>query len=260
MFSALIADCNRPYAEELKAELLATRMVSRVKIVSDGLAAVETIRNESFDALLLDTVLTGIDGIEVLNRIIDFPHVGRMALFVNSSVISERVLDLCSTYPLNYMFLKPNLPAVVAARVAELSTIPGECKKLFKDIAEADLLDIITQDLLSLGLFVNMRGYLFARTAIQYAARRNDEIISITKDIYSSVAARYDATVSQVERNIRTAINTAWDSRSIARQQALFGFTIDANRGSPSNAEFILMLADRAVRGLQRKLFTDNAK
>ena len=72
----------------------------------------------------------------------------------------------------------------------------------------------------------------------------NEIINSVTKILYPSVAKKYATTTSRVERAIRHAIEVAWDRGDIDTLNSYFGYTIQNNRGKPTNSEFIAMIAD----------------
>ena len=72
-----------------------------------------------------------------------------------------------------------------------------------------------------------------------------DTINSITKFLYPTVAKHYNTTASRVERAIRHAIEVAWDRGDIDTLNSYFGYTIQINRGKPTNSEFIAMISDK---------------
>ena len=72
----------------------------------------------------------------------------------------------------------------------------------------------------------------------------SDVINSVTKVLYPSVAKKYQTTTSRVERAIRHAIEVAWDRGDVDTLNSYFGYTIQNNRGKPTNSEFIAMIAD----------------
>jgi two-component system response regulator (stage 0 sporulation protein A) len=73
----------------------------------------------------------------------------------------------------------------------------------------------------------------------------DSEIInSVTKILYPTVAKKYQTTTSRVERAIRHAIEVAWDRGDVEVLNSYFGYTIQVNRGKPTNSEFIAMIAD----------------
>ncbi|MBP3607934.1 MAG: hypothetical protein J6J11_06425 [Treponema sp.] len=50
---------------------------------------------------------------------------------------------------------------------------------------------------------------------------------------------------SRVERAIRHAIEVAWSRGKLDVNNSMFGNTISANKGKPTNSEFIAMIADK---------------
>jgi two-component system response regulator (stage 0 sporulation protein A) len=58
------------------------------------------------------------------------------------------------------------------------------------------------------------------------------------------VAKKYATTTSRVERAIRHAIEVAWGRGDIDTLNSYFGYTVQNNRGKPTNSEFIAMIAD----------------
>lgn len=71
-----------------------------------------------------------------------------------------------------------------------------------------------------------------------------DMINSVTKVLYPSVAKKFSTTSSRVERAIRHAIEVAWDRGDVDVLNSYFGYTIQNQRGKPTNSEFIAMIAD----------------
>ena len=59
------------------------------------------------------------------------------------------------------------------------------------------------------------------------------------------IAQKYNTTASRVERAIRHAIELAWDRGNVDMMNKFFGYTINVERGKPTNSEFIAMIADK---------------
>ena len=72
-----------------------------------------------------------------------------------------------------------------------------------------------------------------------------DIINQITKQLYPDLAKKYKTTPSRVERSIRHAIEVAWNRGQIEIAQDIFGYTVNSNKGKPTNSEFIAMIADK---------------
>ena len=72
-------------------------------------------------------------------------------------------------------------------------------------------------------------------------------INSITKNLYPSIAEKYDTTASKVERAIRHAIEVAWNRGKIDNINSLFGVKVYSSGEKPTNGEFIALLADKML-------------
>ena len=60
--------------------------------------------------------------------------------------------------------------------------------------------------------------------------------------LYLETAHKYK---TRVERAIRHAIEVAWSRGKIEATESIFGYTVNANKGKPTNSEFIAMIADK---------------
>ena len=56
---------------------------------------------------------------------------------------------------------------------------------------------------------------------------------------------KYKTTPSRVERAIRHAIEVAWGRGQTDTVENIFGYTVSAVKGKPTNSEFIAMIADK---------------
>ena len=107
-----------------------------------------------------------------------------------------------------------------------------------------DIESQVTQIIHQIGVPAHIKGYQYLRTAILLTVKDSDIINSVTKVLYPSVAKKYATTTSRVERAIRHAIEVAWDRGDVDTLNSYFGYTIQNNRGKPTNSEFIAMIAD----------------
>ena len=72
--------------------------------------------------------------------------------------------------------------------------------------------------------------------------------------LYPFIAARCATSPRAVEKAIRTAIEHTWLHGDLREIQRLFGYSVDAERGKPTNAEFLSMLAGHARRALAHRM------
>lgn len=102
----------------------------------------------------------------------------------------------------------------------------------------------VTGILHQIGIPAHIKGYLYLRDAILMVVEDIDLLGSITKVLYPEIAELFSTTSSRVERAIRHAIEVAWSRNNVDIIKKFFGYTIDAEKGKPTNSEFIAMIAD----------------
>ncbi len=96
-----------------------------------------------------------------------------------------------------------------------------------------------------MGIPMKMKGYYFLRTAIVCAIEMPDLIYNITTDLYDKVAEIHNTNRLNVERNIRTVIDNAYD-RNPELLLDFFPYTV----GKPSNADVIALITDNIRMGI----------
>ena len=106
---------------------------------------------------------------------------------------------------------------------------------------EGEVTDIIRE----IGIPAHIKGYQYIREGIMMAVEDPNMLNYITKLLYPAIAKKYKTTSSSVERAIRHAIEVAWSRGKMDVIQELFGYTIHAGKGKPTNSEFIALIADK---------------
>ena len=134
--------------------------------------------------------------------------------------------------------LKPIDPASLAEHLLSLS------RDRSREERTPDIETQVTKIIHQIGVPAHIKGYQYLRTAILLTIRDSDVINSVTKVLYPTVAKKYQTTTSRVERAIRHAIEVAWDRGDVETLNSYFGYTIQNDRGKPTNSEFIAMIAD----------------
>ena len=143
--------------------------------------------------------------------------------------------------------IKPIRTDSLLDHMDELLTIRSSGSAVTSAIPTGEPDDIetqVTQIIHQIGVPAHIKGYQYLRTAILLTVKDSDVINSVTKVLYPSVAKKYSTTTSRVERAIRHAIEVAWDRGDVDTLNSYFGYTIQNNRGKPTNSEFIAMIAD----------------
>lgn len=120
---------------------------------------------------------------------------------------------------------------------------------------DADTRREIARGLLDrLGMARGLKGYRYileAASALCCAPQLGD---SLAGRLYPYLAEKFDTTPGAVERAVRTAAEDTWLRGDWEEIQTLFGLTVDPEKGKPTNAELLSMLAEHARREMRRHL------
>ena len=142
--------------------------------------------------------------------------------------------------------IKPIKPAAVAKRGERILEWKGEKSKRARGAMTEDEIEVVISDIMrQIGVPAHIKGYQYLRKAIVLCVNDSEMLGSVTKILYPTVAKEFGTTASRVERAIRHAIEVAWDRGDVDVLSSFFGYTIQAQRGKPTNSEFIAMIADK---------------
>ncbi len=109
---------------------------------------------------------------------------------------------------------------------------------------EKNIETIVSSCLKELGCPANIKGYMYLRYAIISAMKDRTLLEQITKRFYPAIAKEFGTTSSRAERAIRHAITVTWDRGDSTIFEKYFGYTINKDKGKPTNSEFIAMIVD----------------
>ncbi len=243
----LIADESAEERRHLR-DFLRNEGYRNIEEATNGEEAIGKISRTHPDIVIIDTWLSRLDGISVIRgtKSISFTP-GKAPNFILTSLVAGNSLfvegvhagaDICLKKPLDYPSLLLHIESLAERRREQSDT----------DVQAAgspiDMESQVTKIIHQIGIPAHIKGYQYLRSAILMTIEDNEIINSVTKILYPSVAKKYATTTSRVERAIRHAIEVAWDRGDIDTLNSYFGYTIQNNRGKPTNSEFIAMIAD----------------
>ena len=234
----LLAD-NSEYLAVPCANVMKTHGLDVTLTEKDGKTVLEALTKQKYDVVLMDIFLPRLDAIGVLEELTrseQRPLVMVMSAFDNPTLEREALAAGA-----DYYFLKPFDAAAIAHRIQSLcGDHPEAPARRGASNLELQVTEIIHQ----IGVPAHIKGYQYLRDAILMAIEDDSIINAVTKRLYPAVAKRHGTTSSRVERAIRHAIEVAWDRGDVDTLNSYFGYTIQNNRGKPTNSEFIAMIAD----------------
>lgn len=219
--------------------------ISTAFCAKDGEELCSRIRQEEPDVVLMDAFMTRLDAIGVM-RSLKRQNTKQPVFIVFSSFHSAVLEREIMTSGANYFMLKPYDLTQLCENIVAL-TRKNTMRVLSAPIG-FDTFGIelkVTQILHEIGVPAHIKGYHYLRDSIIMAVEKPEIINAVTKQLYPSVAKKYETTSSRVERAIRHAIEVAWDRGDVDVLNSYFGYTIHNDRGKPTNSEFIAMISDR---------------
>jgi len=210
-----------------------------IKTCDDGESALEIARSFGPDLLILDLMISGVDGLSLVQMITEIR--GKPMVLATTRFRSPYVMDAATRIGIDYMVIKPCSIQAVTARLEDLAVSRNR-----EEQARPDPGVMISNVLMSLGVATHISGYQYLREAIPLFAENPRQ--AITKELYPAVGKRCNASGDQVERSMRTAIEGAWSRRDELIWKLYFTPLPDGSIRKPSNSEFISRLADKLFR------------
>ena len=253
--SVIIVDDNEKVIENIDSALSKDTAIQIIGKAKNGQEAYELIRKSTPDVVILDLIMPKMDGLSLMNKVNEDAAMIKMPFFIITSAISnENVIQDAFGYGAGYYLLKPFETNMIADRVKGVKSynkrIP-ETKKIIgagedrKHFMERNIENDVTSIIHDVGVPAHIKGYQYLREAIIMSVNDNEMLNSITKILYPSIAKKFQTTSSRVERAIRHAIEVAWNRGRMDTIDELFGYTINAEKGKPTNSEFIALIADK---------------
>lgn len=252
--SVAIVDDNERLIETLKQVLENTPGLCVAGTANDGMSALQMILEKKPDVVLLDLVLTKLDGLSVIERVKSREDMQKTGFIVLSSVYQESLMGKVFDVGADYYVLKPfdydaiimRIEHVHASRNNQTMDLAGG--KVFENgnnKTEVALENDVTNIIHEIGVPAHIKGYQYLRDAIMMSVNDSEMLNSITKLLYPTIAKQHKTTPSRVERAIRHAIEVAWSRGKMDTIDELFGYTVNNGKGKPTNSEFVALIADK---------------
>lgn len=243
----LIADSNSYKAKKLEEAVSKDEDFEVFSRVQDGEAALESIKKDSPDVVLLDLILPKIDGFELIKYVKEDTTITKKPIIIAVTNIERQdFATLAINMGIDYYMINPDY-SIVSGKIRQLLSIKNMAfnnpSNLYNQPIYNDAYVVVTNALREIGIPAHIKGYTYLRDGI-LESLKSDHTLSVTKELYPMIAKRNNTTSNRVERAIRHAIEVAWNRGNVEKINAMFGFTVDPNRGKPTNSEFVKTLVD----------------
>ena len=251
-----ISDDNMEFAQVLKNYLDGNEGIKVIGYSKTGIESLKIINELQPDIALMDVIMPGLDGIGVLEKIDLFNNPRKTKFLMLSAVGQDAITQRAMALGAQYYMIKPFELSVLMERIHQVHSglikneptqeIIDKSPKISLMKKEEDSMESMVSSIIrEIGVPAHIKGYQYIREAIILAVNDIEAINSITKILYPTLAKKFKTTPSRVERAIRHAIEVAWTRGDINVNNEMFGNTISASKGKPTNSEFISMIADK---------------
>jgi CheY-like chemotaxis protein len=215
----LICRRNAALARQTRDALQETGAHRIVGCIGSSQAEAGRLRMSGADAYVLDCAMPYIDGPSLARQLDPLP-----------CVLIAGSLRLVGLPNVHWVERPEEIPDALQA-IGEAS-LPVE---RVRDIAE---------ELLRLGFKPQTLGARQLQAALETVLRDDAALLDVKGRVYRPIAERMGCTPASVERNIRYAIECAWTSGDLNAIEARFGYTIQAEKGKPTNRAFLAQIAE----------------
>ncbi|MBE5945643.1 MAG: sporulation transcription factor Spo0A [Lachnospiraceae bacterium] len=241
---------------EMLSKQLQVNIGNNIDVVGttdDGAKVYDLVKEFKPEVLLIDVFMTNEDGLEVVEQIRANESLSDTKIIFYTNVGSPRIISMAFNLGADYYIMKPCDSKILGKRIVQVADIDmtdidfSDFDKSKADntyevsTIENDVTDIIRE----IGIPAHIKGYQYIREGIIMAINDMNMLNYITKLLYPSIAKKYKTTSSSVERAIRHAIEVAWGRGKIDVIEEMFGYTVSAGKGKPTNSEFIALIADK---------------
>lgn len=237
----LIADADPLQRASLVSVLQGQGGIELVGQARNGAEAIVLVEQLHPHLLLCDLVLPEVDGLAVLSYIRRLPGENRPAVIALTACSEcdyvSRAIDLGAAF---YM-VKPVDQSLLLQRIRQLFLAPA----LLNVPQSPTLRDVITGQLLQLGIPAHMQGYHFIRQALLLVMDRPELMGGVTHQLYPEIARAFHTTPSRVERSIRHAIRITWERGGGEALGVMMDHGVYDRHQKPTNCELIALLAER---------------
>lgn len=220
MLNLLVADDNFDYAKNLVNFILSRdNKIRLVNISTDGNEAINNIRKNSIDILILDLKMPVLSGMDVLHQL-------------KNEVLYKKPLIIVISGE-NNMITKIRDDTIVTCYINKSQGLEYIYDRIETIIKENNLIrnkkrirQDILEELLCLGYNIKHRGTRYLLEAIEIACQFKEEqlVNNIEKDLYSKIANRHSKSIQNVKSNIMKATDCMYVECDKNRINEYFNF------------------------------------
>ncbi|MBE7078246.1 MAG: sporulation transcription factor Spo0A [Clostridiales bacterium] len=243
--SVILLESNSAVLTQLKEAFDESKDFHVLYAGDDGDEGIKEILKLKPDLVIVGMFLKGTDGCGIIRTV---KKTWAEAKIVATGVASDTLIERAMGEGAVYYLVKPFSLQTALERIRELVKTQSAVKEpSVAKRAPVTVEEKISEIFISIGIPPHIKGYGYLREGIKMTIERPYVINSVTKELYPSIAKKFQTTASKVERAIRHAIEVAWNRGRIDAINAIFGARIYLGNEKPTNSEFIALVADKLI-------------
>lgn len=200
----------------------------------DGVEALEVLRREEPDVLLLDIVMPNMDGVDLLYELREHSPAKRPRIIALSAFGQEHIAQAVLSQGADWFLLKPYRFDLLFHRIRTLMEMDGSGRILLPDRT-------VSQAVMELGIPTNSFGFSYLEQALTILLSHQGTCL-MGKDVYAAIAAPNRTTAQCVEKALRKTIRQVFEADSEALHRILRLGGVE-NAEHPSNGRFLTLMA-----------------
>ena len=154
------------------------------------------------------------------------------------------LLDAYMPQPDGYALVKALMPLPCVLIKGDLLHAVQELDHLADRVLAPEKISLIRRELMRFGFRMHTKGARQMLEAVIRVVQDERRLEDLKRGVYPYVAKKYGGIAASVERGLRYTIESVWTRGDLAALQACFGYTIDAERGKPTNKAFLAQMAE----------------
>lgn len=247
----MIVDDNAEIRQMVNETFLRSGDFEITGMASNGLIALDMLKQQQPDILLLDLVMPQLDGFGVLEMLPKLKLDNKPEVIVMSAMVQEAFVRRAMDMGAQYFMAKPFDVESLKSRVYDIYSIKNGTNNTSIEYTAKNSQKTVDEKIstvfITMGIPAHIKGYHFLREGVKMVMENPDVINRITKELYPGIAKKFNTSASKVERAIRHAIEVAWTRGKIENINQLFGYNVYGKNDKPTNGEFVALVADKLI-------------
>ncbi|NMB39134.1 MAG: response regulator [Firmicutes bacterium] len=241
MINIILGDDNITYTSDIVTNLNKQTDINLKGFANNVEDFMGKVEQDPPEIAVLDFMDPIEKGLRLIDRIL---REYQLSVIVISDVDDDNFVAALRDIGVAYYLMKPFSWETLVQRIKYVHEYHENMFNLFyvhdRRLIQQFLIDYFS----ALGIPPYLKGHRYLLDAVMLVSQDNSWLNGITKRLYPAVARCNRTSASHVERTIRYAIDTAWSKGDFAQLQQLFPYTIDPEKGKPTNSAFIAKMAD----------------